>query len=296
MKPIRTALFAPGNNPKVMTKAIASDVDAVILDLEDSVSLSAKAAAREQVAETIQLAAVSTSPVPLIMVRINAADTDLWHDDVKAVAQKGLGIIMLPKAETVDDLRVLSALLDTLESERGLDRVEIALQIESALGVYRCFELIQASSRVTVTCIGSARDGDLQRDLGCGWSPEGTELLYARSKVLLDSRAAGKVTPLDGVFADLSDETGFARDCRHSAALGYVGRTIIHPKQIPATVEAYAVSEREIAYYERVVHEFETAEKSGVAAITIEGKLVDYAMYKQARQVLETSRGHGSTT
>src|ERR1035437_10151633 len=86
---------------------------------------------------------------------------------------------------------------------------EIILQIENALGVYNCFNLIKASPRVAATCFGSARDGDLQTDLGCSWSIEATELLYARSKVLLDTRAAGgHIHPLDGVFSDLNDETG----------------------------------------------------------------------------------------
>jgi citrate lyase subunit beta/citryl-CoA lyase len=287
MKQIRTALFAPGSNTKVMMKALGSSADAVILDLEDSVSLASKVAAREQVVQAIRdVAQVPGEKKPIIMVRANAADTGLLEDDVVAVAVAGLEVLMLPKAETVEQVQALSALLDRLEAERQIRRIEIALQIETALGVYRCFELIKASPRVTITCIGSARDGDLQNDLGCGWSAEGTELLYARSKVLLDSRAAGGVQPLDGVFADLEDEAGLARESRLSASLGYAGRTVIHPKQFAAVLDAYAVSARDIAYYKRVVNGFEAVEKTGVAAITIDNKLVDYAMYKQAKRVL----------
>ena len=129
--------------------------------------------------------------------------------------------------------------------------VEIILQIESALGVYRCFDLIKASPRVAATCLGGARDGDLQTDLGCSWSIEGTELMYARSKVLLDTRAAGShIYPLDGVFSDLNDEAGLIADTRLSARLGYVGRTTIHPKQIAPVRQAYAVPEAEVAYYQ----------------------------------------------
>ena len=131
---------------------------------------------------------------------------------------------------------------------------EIILQIENALGVYNCFNLIKASPRVAATCFGSARDGDLQSDLGCSWSIEGTELLYARSKVLLDTRAAGgHVLPLDGVFADLNDEAGLIADSRLSARLGYIGRTVIHPKQIAPVKAAYAVPEAEVAYYKKIV-------------------------------------------
>jgi citrate lyase subunit beta/citryl-CoA lyase len=128
----------------------------------------------------------------------------------------------------------------------------------------------------------------LQTDLGCSWSIEGTELLYARSKVLLDSRAAGShILPLDGVFSDLSDESGLIADSRLSARLGFIGRTVIHPKQISPVKSAYAVPEADVAYYQKVVVEFAAAEKAGTAAISVDGKLVDYAMAQRARRVLE---------
>jgi len=126
------------------------------------------------------------------------------------------------------------------------------------------------------------------------WSLEGTELFYARSKILLESRAAG-VQPLDGVFSDLNDEAGFVQDCALSARLGYVGRTVIHPKQIAPARRAYSVSEVDAAYYRRVVSEFEAVEKTGAtAAITVDGKLVDYAMYQRAKRVLEQARLDGN--
>ena len=114
----------------------------------------------------------------------------------------------------------------------------------------------------------------------------GPELLYARSKVLLDARAAGIAHPLDGVFSDLSDEEGLIKDSRLSARRGYVGRTVIHPKQIAPVRQAYAVPEAELAYYRKVVTEFEAGERAGTAAITVNGKMVDYAMYQRARRVL----------
>ena len=169
--------------------------------------------------------------------------------------------------------------------------VEIIPMFESALGVYRCFDLLQASPRIATSCIGSAQDGDLQTDLGCGWSVDGPEMLYAKSKVLLDTRAAGKSYPLDGVFSNISDEEAFIQDCSISARLGYVGRTVIHPKQIAPARKAYAVPKEDVEYYERVVSEFEAVEKTGAAAaIVVDGKLVDYAMYSRAKSVLELSK------
>ena len=288
MKPVRTALFAPGIKDRVMGKALAGGADAVILDLEDSVPLATKAEARTLAAKTIDGAAANPSR-PGIYVRVNAASTGLLADDLEAVVRPGLDAVLLSKTENIDDVRQTAGSLDRLEKARGVKAgaVEIILQIENALGVYDCFNLIKASPRVVATCFGSARDGDLQTDLGCSWSIEGTELLYARSKVLLDTRAAGaNIHPLDGVFADLNDEAGLLADSKLSARLGYIGRTVIHPKQIAPVKAAYAVPEADVAYYQKIATEFAVAEKTGTAAIAVDGKLVDYAMAQRARRVL----------
>lgn len=290
MQPARVALFAPGSNERVMTKAMASGADAVILDLEDSVPLNAKAEARALAAMAIDAAA---RPGPAIYVRVNGAASAFLAEDLAAVVRPGLDAVMLPKAETMEEVQRTAAAIERHEAASKIKPGSIALilMIESALGVYRCFDLIKASPRVAATCVGVARDGDLQTDLGCSWSIEGTELLYARSKVLLDTRAAGShIHPLDGVFSDLSDEAGLIQDTRLSARLGYIGRTVIHPKQIAPVRQAYAVPDAETAYYQKVVTEFEAAEKAGIAAITIDGKLVDYAMFERARRVLDLAK------
>jgi citrate lyase subunit beta/citryl-CoA lyase len=256
------------------------------------VPLAAKAEARALVAEAIDRAAAAPAG-PFVTVRVNAAATGLLDDDLAAIVRKGLDAIFLSKAESIEEIERSSALLDALERKQGLagGTVEIIPMIESALGVYRCFEMASASPRIATTCIGTAQDGDLQTDLGSGWSSEGPELMYARSKVLLDTRAAGKAYPLDGVFSNLSDEEALVRDSRVSARLGYVGRTVIHPKQIAPVRQAYAVPKAEVAYYTRVVQEFEAVEKTGKsAAITVDGKLVDYAMYGRAKRVLELAK------
>ena len=272
-----------------MQKALESGADAVIFDLEDSVPIANKADARALVAKAIAGAAAGAGGSrPAIFVRVNGTVTGLLADDLAAAVRPGLDAVLLPKAESVEEVRSLAAALGRQEAATGMKEgaVEIVLQLESALGVYRGFDLIKASPRVASVTIGVARDGDLQTDLACGWSIEGPELLYARSKVLLDARAAGIVQPLDGVFSDLDDEDGLLRDSRLSARLGYVGRTVIHPKQIAPVRQAYAVPKEEVAYYQRVVTEFEAGERAGTGAIVVNGKMVDYAMYQRARRVL----------
>jgi len=277
-----------------MAKALESGADAVILDLEDSVPFAAKAEARALVAKAIDGAAnAGARPGPAVFVRTNAATTGMLYDDLAAVVRPGLNAILMSKAESVQEIQDAAVFLDRREAAAKMrpGAVEIILQIESAIGVYRCHDLVLASARVASACIGTARDGDLQTDLGCSWSIEGTELLYARSKVVLDTRAAGRLYPLDGVFSDLSDEQGLIQDSRLSARLGYVGRCVIHPKQIAPVRQAYAVPESEILYYRRVITEFEAVERSGTAAaITVDGKLVDYAMYQRAKRVLELAK------
>ena len=288
MRLLKTALFAPGINLKVISKAMTSNVDAVILDLEDSVPLARKAEARETVRNTI-LEAFKTkngSSQPAILVRVNAIDTGLLEEDINAVTVLGLDMLLIAKAENVDDIKKISNQIDVLENESGIKGIEIGLQIESALGVYNCYNLIKASPRVALTCIGTAQDGDLQNNLGCGWSEEGIEMLYARSKVLLDSRAAGNVVPIDGVFANLNDEDSLLKESILSARLGYVGRTIIHPKQISAVLKAYGPSLSELNYYRRLIEVFEEAERNGIAAIQMDDKLIDYAMYRQAKRIV----------
>lgn len=294
MQPIRVALFAPGINARVMAKAFAAGADAVILDLEDTVPVAAKSEARSLVAAAIDSQVAATAaPGPSIYVRTNAASTVHLDDDIAAAVRPGLDAVVLPKAESVAEVQRAAALIARRETERSIPAGSVALilQIESALGVYRCFDLVKASPRVGATCIGSGRDGDLQADLGCSWSSEGVELLYARSKVLLDTRAAGShVVPLDGVYTDLADEAGLIRDSRLSARLGYVGRTAIHPRQIAPMRQAYALSSTELDGYRRIIAEFEAAEKRGTASIAVDGRLVDYAMYQRARSVLDLAK------
>lgn len=293
MRPVRIALYAPGSNELVMNKALDSGADAVILDLEDSVALAAKLEARTLVAKVIDGVAAAGRAAPAIFVRVNSSDAAMLAEDLAAVVRPGLDLIAFPKAESVEQVQSFAAALDRHEAARGMKRgaVAIGVGIESALGVYHCHDIVKASPRVAIACLGTARDGDLQADLGCGWSLEGTELLYARSKMLLDARAANPdIYPMTGPYADLNDEAGLVEDSKLCARLGYVGRNVIHPKQIVPARSAYTVPAEDADYYRKVVAEFEAGEKAGIAAIKVDGKLVDYAMYKRARRVLDLAQ------
>jgi citrate lyase subunit beta/citryl-CoA lyase len=135
-----------------------------------------------------------------------------------------------------------------------------------------------------------AEGGDLVRDLGATWTPEGTELLYARSKLVFDTRAAGKDVVVDGVFANLEDLAGLDRDTRFARRLGYTARLAIHPEQVAVINEAFTPTADEIAYCERLLDAFRAAEAEGHAAVRFEGRLIDYAMVKNAERVLARAR------
>ena len=278
------SLYTPGSRPELIEKAARYDPDAIIIDLEDSVAVERKESARRAVA-----ALLPSLSLPAL-VRVNSEPEYLEHD-LTAVISPQLYGIALPMAEGGGDVRNADAMIARLERERGLapDSVKLVPLIETALGVHRCFEIATAAPRVESVAFGSAEDGDLQRDLKSAWSVEGTELLYARSKVLLEARAARLPYVLDGAFSEIGNEEALRADCRLSKRLGYDGRTLIHPSQVAPARELYAASAEDVAYYRRLVAAFEEAEAAGRAAIALEGKLVDYAMYKKAQALLAST-------
>jgi len=285
------SLYTPGSRTELIEKAARYNPDAIIIDLEDSVAIDRKESARETVS-----ALLPSLQLP-ILVRVNSEAAYL-EKDLAAVVSPHIYGVALPMAECAGDVRNADALIAGLERERGLppDSVKLIPLIETALGVHRCFEIATGAARVESVAFGSAEDGDLQRDLKCAWSVEGTEMLYSRSKVLLEARAARLPYVLDGAFSDIGDEEALRADCRLSKRLGYDGRTLIHPSQVAPARELYLASIEEIAYYQRLVAAFEDAEASGRAAIAMEGKLVDYAMYRKAQGLLASAAARAGDT
>jgi len=280
-KPLIT-LYTPANRQDLIAKSIRFAPDAIVIDLEDAVPIQLKAQARQDMAQLIP-----TLEIPCL-VRVNSEPANL-EPDLEATVSSHVYGIGLPMAETVAQIKHADSIITRLERERGLepDSIKLLLLIETALGVYRCYDLCTAAKRVESVIFGSAEDGDLQRDLRSAFSIEGPELMYARSKTLLEARAAGLPYVLDGAFSDIRDEDTLRRDCTVSKRLGYNGRTLIHPGQIAIAREVYSPKPEELAHYQEVVAAFEAAEKQGLAAINHGGKLIDYAMYKKAKAFLE---------
>jgi citrate lyase subunit beta/citryl-CoA lyase len=282
-KPLIT-LYIPGTREDMILKSGKYEPDAVIIDLEDTVPMNLKAETRERISDLIPQ--LSMPPI----IRINN-EPDLIEDDLTAVVSDKINSILVPMAEDVEAIKNADRIVTKIEKDQGLepDSVKFILMMESVLGVLRCYDLVTSVKRVESVAFGSAEDGDLQRELGCGFSVEGTEMMYARSKVLLEARAAKLPYVLDGAFSNVKNLDALREDCTLSRRLGYDGRTLIHPSHIAVAREAYALPEEELAHYCKAVAEFEAAEAKGLAAVTVNDKLIDYAMYKQAKSVLARS-------
>lgn len=283
MKPLRSLLFSPGNRPQMMEKAPTYGADGIILDLEDSVPLSEKEKARPMVREALEKLGGHS-----VFVRVNGMGTGLTEGDLEAVICEPLSGVILPKAESAEAMRELDGIIERLEQERGLKKgqMEVIPFIESTRGVHSVYEILTAVERVSSVAFGSAEDGDLVADLGCIWSPEGTSLLYARSKVVLEARAAGVDYPLDGVYLNLADEEGLVRESRLARSLGYTGKAVIHPKQVGPVNEVFTPTKEEVEYFSEVIEAFRKAEAEGSAAISLRGRMIDYAIVARAKRVL----------
>jgi citrate lyase subunit beta / citryl-CoA lyase len=279
---LRSMLFTPGNRADLIEKAIRSGTDAVIVDLEDAVPLDSKVAARDALAE------LPDSDVPLY-VRINGAETDLLWGDVVAAGRAAVAGIVVPKAEDAGLLRRVSGALTALEiaSRREPGAIEIVPLLESAIGVRDADELLSCDDRISSVLFGSGEQGDLVADLGCEWTPDGTGLLYARSQVLLAARAAGIAQPMDAVFMNFRDNDGLRVECELAKRVGYVGKVAIHPGQIPVIHDVFTPTAEEVAHHRRIVDAFEAAVAEGSASISVDGRMVDYAVARVSRGVLE---------
>jgi citrate lyase subunit beta / citryl-CoA lyase len=283
---LRTLLFVPGNKDRLLEKAPSAGADALLYDLEDSVPAAERNVAREKVRERL----LGPSDAPRY-VRVNGlvdAGPKELEADLAAIVVKGLAGIVLPKAQSRDDVLFAAGVLDRMEKTVGLDAatVEILPMLESAQGVMRTYEIASASPRVASVIIGSAEDADLMTDLGCRWSLDGTELLYARSRVLLEARAAGIRYPLDGVFPRINDTEALVRDAENARNLGYRGKTVIHPAQVEPVHRVFTPTQAEVAYARDMLAAFDAAEAAGSGALSFRGKMIDRAMVKTARELV----------
>ena len=273
--PIRSYLYVPGSDPRRIEKALASEADAVILDLEDAVAPNRKEEARTTVAEVLR----SEHEKP-VFVRINAPDSALAEEDVEAVAGARLAGLRLPKTESPESVRLVAQWLEKLGCEAGLQCL-----IESALGLEFAFEIARAHEKVVGMSLGEA---DLAADLGVRGD---AGLLYARSRLVAATRAAGLPGPVQSVYTNVRDAEGLRRSTMEGKNMGFVGRSAIHPAQIEVINEVFTPTEEEVAVAKDLLARLEESTGTGTGAFALEdGRFVDEAVVGSARLTLALAR------
>ena len=286
---LRSMLFTPGSRHDMIDKALASDADAVIVDLEDAVADSKKVEAREALREHAALAGGSEKPC---YIRVNGPDSPWFVDDLLTVRQLPVAGILLPMCEDPRQVQTAHDVLTAVPADDGAGapsgrEYSIFPLIETTLGVLRTFEICSASPLVHGIEFGSGEFGDLVADMGATWTPDGTALNYPKSHALVAARASGNVVyPTDGVFMDFRNDEALEKESQLARTMGYTGKCAIHPRQVEVINRVFSLSGEEREWHERVIEAFREAEKQGVASVGVDGVMIDYAVAKRSEKIL----------
>ncbi len=284
-RPRRSRLYLPGNTPKLFTNAGLHGPDAVILDLEDSVAPDKKDEARILVRNALRSVDFYGAER---MVRINQLPGGL--EDLEAVVPQLPNVILVPKCESADDVRVVNEKIESIRRDRGLDHpVWLMPIVESARGVLQAPAIASAAENVSSLAIGLE---DYTADIGTQRTNEGRETYFARSMIVAAARAAG-IQPIDSVFSDVTDMDALRAFVLDSKGLGFEGMGCIHPRQIPVVHDAYAPGEAEIEKARRIVEAFDAAEEKGLGVVALGSKMIDPPVVKRALRTIEQAVASG---
>lgn len=291
-RPRRSRLYLPGDQPHLAINAGLFGADGIILDLEDSVVPERKFEARILVRRTLEASPMLGDCE--IIVRINPLSGPFGLDDLAEILPARPHAILLPKCESADDVATADKAISDAERAAGIPGGTTYLMplLETARGVLAAKEIATASSRNVALCFGRE---DFSRDIGAVPDPGGTtgaggESLLARQMIVLAARAAG-IAPLDSVYADVGNAAGLERSCYEARALGFSGKGVLHPVQIPIVRRCFRPTEEEACAAEKILAAFEAAVAEGHGAISVDGKMVDAPVAEKARRLLEDFSG-----
>ncbi|HES0679360.1 TPA: citrate (pro-3S)-lyase subunit beta [Streptococcus pyogenes] len=283
----RTMMFAPGANAAMLRDAPLFGADSIMFDLEDSVSLKEKDTSRALVhfaLKTFDYSSVET------VVRVNGLDS-CGALDIEAVVLAGVNVIRLPKTETAQDIVDVEAVIERVERENGIEvgRTRMMAAIESAEGVLNAREIAKASKRLIGIALGAE---DYVTNMKTRRYPDGQELFFARSMILHAARAAG-IAAIDTVYSDVNNTEGFQNEVRMIKQLGFDGKSVINPRQIPLVNEIYTPTEKEIDHSKQVIWAIREAESKGSGVISLNGKMVDKPIVERAERVIALATAAG---
>ncbi len=278
---LRTLLFVPGNQPRMLRKALGLAPDAYVPDLEDSVPAGEKDSARSVVAGFLPELAEAG---PLVVPRVNDMRSGLLEADLRAVIGPHTFGVSVGKVGTSAEVDAVSRMLEVVEREKGVEpgSTRLVLWLESALAVVNAYAICSASQRIVAAAFGAE---DFTNDMDVQRRDDDAEIAYARSAVSVAARAAG-VQALDTPFFRFRDADGLREDALEARMLGYRGKFAIHPAQIDVLNEVFSPSRDEIDHARRVVESFEEAERAGRGSTSLDGEVVDIPVVKRARNLL----------
>lgn len=280
-------MFIPGNNPAMMQDAFIYGPDSIMLDLEDSVTMTEKDAARMLVFHALQTIDYGDTEM---VVRINPLNTPHGKKDVEAMVKAGAHIIRMPKTETAEEVKELEAEIEKVEKELGcVGRTKIMAAIESALGVINAYQIAIASKRMIGIALGAE---DYCANLKAQRTPEGKELLLARETIIVAARAAG-IDAIDTVYSNLNDMDTFRKEVEFIKTLGFDGKSIINPRQIEIVNEVFAPKEKEIEKARTIIAAIKEAAEKGSGVIAVNGKMVDRPVVLRAQRVIDLAIASG---
>jgi citrate lyase subunit beta/citryl-CoA lyase len=289
MRLLRSLMFVPGHEPRMVQRALGlgeftpSALDVAILDLEDGVPPDEKDRARAAITAALGLPSNGEGPARFVRVNRHPGARDA---DLAAVLRSGLDGIVAPKIDHPDEVSDLARDLDEREDAAGMERgsIRVLASIESARALVDARTIAARSDRVIALLFGAE---DFARDLALPTEreAEAAELLYSRSAVVVAAVAAGKHA-IDGIWPDVADEAGLRRDAQQGRRLGFIGKSLIHPRQIESINEVFSPSAAEVSYAERVVRAFEGARSKGHGAVALDGKMLDQPIVERARRTL----------
>lgn len=271
----RSWLYVPGDRPDRIAKALLSDADCVIIDLEDAVAPSHKETARNTVVRTL-----AETPAKPTLVRINAAGSPWYKDDIRALATTAASGVRIPKAERPQQIEQTAEKLSTKRE------IPLHLLIESAAGLCNIEDLAKSHTSVVSVALGEA---DLMANLAIS---DEKYLGYARGRVVAAARAAGLIAPPQSVFTDLSDDHALLHSTMNARAAGFFGRAVIHPRQLPVVNSAFIPTDAEVDEAQLLLDSLESVADSAVLVLS-DGRFVDLAVAANAKRTLDLAARYG---
>jgi citrate lyase subunit beta/citryl-CoA lyase len=284
----RTMLFVPGNSPGMIRDAHIYGSDSIMFDLEDSVALGEKDAARHLVYQALKF--IDYGNIEKV-VRVNPLNTAYGKDDIEAMVCAGVDVIRLPKTETPQDILDTENAITEIEKKTGIEigSTKMMAAIESALGVVNAYPIAISSKRLVGIALGAE---DYTASLKTTRSLDGTELFFARSQIIVAARAAG-IDAIDTVFSNLNDMETFEKEIRLIKQLGFDGKSVINPRQIDVVHKIFNPTEKEIEKALRILEAMREAETKGSGVVNLDGKMIDKPVLLRAERMIDMAIASG---